>query len=215
MKHLFVSPEKIILQRYKHDRGFRAAGFLLIVIAFLQLPLGALGCLLWNRFQEQSAIQSQNRIRAVDLQSRNANLHDVRQKLSQIRQWEPILRSRIPSGAILSAIQKGIPPDVVLDSVVIETGNYQVVPVTGGTYRVPKDYMLLLQVTAKPGSAGAIDRFKDSLSKILPPGTELLRTSQLDKGSDGLIPIQMRYSIKPTGNYRSLGLTKISEPDSL
>jgi hypothetical protein len=215
MKHLFVSPEKIILQRYKHDREFRAAGFLLIVIAFLQVPLGVLGCLLWNRFQEQSAIESQNRIRAVDLQSRNANLHDVRQKLSQIRQWEPILRSRIPSGAILSAIQKGIPPDVVLDSIVIETGNYQVVPVTGGTYRVPKDYMLLLQAIAKPESAGAIDRFKDSLAKILPPGTELLRTSQLDKRSDGLIPTQMQYSIKPTGNYWSLGLTKISEPDSL
>src|SRR5260370_18646386 len=107
MKHLFVSPEKILLQRYKHDRRFRAAGYLLMATAFLQLPLGVLGCFLWNRFQEQSAIQSQNRIRAVDLQTRNANLHDVRQKLGQIRQWEPILRSRIPSGAILSAIQKG------------------------------------------------------------------------------------------------------------
>ncbi|MGA8477078.1 MAG: hypothetical protein WB696_03890 [Chthoniobacterales bacterium] len=215
MKHLFVSPEKILGQRYKHDRGFRAAGFLLIAMVFLQLPLGVLGCFLWNRCQEQSAIQSQNRIRAVDLQSRNENLHDVRQKIGQIRQWEPILRSRIPSGAILSAIQKGIPPDVVLDSVAIETGDYQVVPVTGGTYRVPKDYMLLLQATAKTDSASAIDRFKDSLAKILPPGTELLRTSRLDKRSDGLIPIQMQYSIKPTGNYLSLGLTKISEPDSL
>ena len=151
-------------------------------MVFLQLPLGVLGCFLWNRCQEQSAIQSQNRIRAVDLQSRNENLHDVRQKIGQIRQWEPILRSRIPSGAILSAIQKGIPPDVVLDSVAIETGDYQVVPVTGGTYRVPKDYMLLLQATAKTDSASAIDRFKDSLAKILPPGTELLRTSRLISG---------------------------------
>jgi hypothetical protein len=74
---------------------------------------------------------------------------------------------------------------------------------------------LLLQGTAKLGSDDAIDRFKDNLAKILPPGSELLRTTQLDKRSDGLVPIQIQYSIKPNGNYLSLGLTKISEPDSL
>jgi hypothetical protein len=215
MKHLFVSPEKILLQRYKHERGFRVAGSLLLTAAFLQLPLGVFGFFLWDRFQEQSAIQSQTRIRAADLQSQNASLRDVRQKLGQIRQWEPILRNRIPSGAILSAIQRAIPSDVVLDSIVIETRNHQAVPVAEGTYRVPQDYMLLLQATAKPDSEGAIDRFKDNLAKILPPGSELLRTSQLDKRLDGLVPSQMQYSIKPTGNYLSLGLTKIAEPDSL
>jgi hypothetical protein len=215
MKHLFVSSERILLQRYKHDSAFRAAGSLLISLAFLQLPLAVFSFFLWTRFQEQAAIQSQIRARAADLQSQNASLRDLRQKLDQIRQWEPILRTRIPCSAILSAIQKGIPSDVVLDSVVIEGGKFQAVPVTGGTYRVPEDYTVLLQATAKPGSDDAIDRFKDSLAKILPPGSELVRTAQLDKRSDGLVPVQMQYSIKPTGNYLSLGLTKISEPDSL
>jgi hypothetical protein len=50
---------------------------------------------------------------------------------------------------------------------------------------------------------------------LLPPGSELLRTLQLDKRRDGFFSIQIQYSIKPTGNYLSLGLTKISEPDSL
>lgn len=215
MKHLFVSSERILLQRYKHDGTFRIAGSLLLAVAFLQLPLGAFGFFLWSRFQEQSAIQSQNRIRAANLQGQNANLRDLRRKLGEIRQWEPILRNRIPSSAILSAIQKGIPSDVVLDSVVIETGSFRAAPVNGGTYRVPQDYTVLLQITAKPGSENAIDRFKDSLAKIFPPGSELLRTSQLEKRSDGLVPVQMQYSVKPTGNYLSLGLTKISEPDSL
>jgi hypothetical protein len=125
------------------------------------------------------------------------------------------LRSRIPSGAILSAIQKGIPPDVVLDSIVIKTANYQAICVIGGTYRVPQDYNLSLQVTAKPGGVSAIDRFKDNLIKILPPGSELLRTTSVDKRADGLLLSEIQYSIKPTGNYLSLGLTKISEPESL
>jgi hypothetical protein len=184
-------------------------------VIFLQFPLGIFGVFLGSRFQEQSAIQSQSRIRAADLQNQNATLRDLRQKLGQIRQWEPILRDRIPSSAILSAIQKGIPSDIVLDSIVVETGSFQAVPVNGGAYRVPQQYTILLQATAQPGSEGAMDRFKDSLEKILPPGSELLRTSQLDTRSDGLASVQIQYSVKPTGNYLSLGLTKISEPDSL
>jgi hypothetical protein len=215
MKHLFVSPERIRLQRYKHDRAFRVAGSLLLALAFLQLPLGGFGFFVCNRFQEQAAIRSQSRTRATDLQSQSASLRDLRQKLGQIRQWEPILRNRIPDSAILSAIQKSIPSNVVLDSVVIETGNYQEVSVTGGTYRVPQTYTVLLQAIAKPGSDEAIDRFKGNLAKILPPGSELLQASQLAKRSDGLVPVQIQYSVKPTGNYLSLGLTKISEPDSL
>jgi hypothetical protein len=139
----------------------------------------------------------------------------VIQAARQIRQWEPILRNRIPSGAILSAIQKGIPSDVVLDSIIIETANHQAIPVIGGIYRVPQDYRLSLQLAAKAGSMEAIDRFKDNLRKILPPDSELLRTIPVDKRADGLVFSEVQYSIKPTGNYLSLGLTKISEPDSL
>ena len=215
MKHLFISRERILLQRYKHDRVFRVAGSLLLATTFLQVPLGVFGFFLWNRFQAESTAQSQIGIRTADLQSQNAKLREVRQKLGQIRQWEPILRNRIPTSAILSAIQKGIPSDVALDSILVETGNYQAISTVGGTYRVPQDYMLLLQATAKSGSDGAVDRFKASLAKILPPGSQLLRTWQLDKRPDGLFPIQIQYSIKPTGNYLNLGLTKISEPDSL
>jgi len=215
MKHLFISRERILLQRYKHDRVFRVAGSLLLAATFLQLPLGVFGFFLWNRFQAESTAQSQIGIRTADLQNQNAKLREVRQKLGQIRQWEPILRNRIPTSAILSAIQKGIPSDVALDSILVETGNYQAISTVGGTYRVPQHYMLLLQATAKSGSDGAVDRFKASLAKILPPGSQLLRTWQLDKRPDGLFPIQIQYSIKPTGNYLNLGLTKISEPDSL
>jgi hypothetical protein len=90
MKHLLISPETILLQRYKYEREFRVAGFLLFIAALLQLPLCALGVFLGSRFQEQSTIQSQNRVRTADLERENSTLRDVRQKLAQIRQWEPI-----------------------------------------------------------------------------------------------------------------------------
>jgi len=54
MKHLFISRERILLQRYKHDRVFRVAGSLLLAATFLQLPLGVFGFFLWNRVQAES-----------------------------------------------------------------------------------------------------------------------------------------------------------------
>jgi hypothetical protein len=215
MKHLFVSPERILLQRYKHDRPFRVAGTLLLMVVVLQMPLAICGIFLWGRFQEQAAVQPQIRARAADLQSQEASVRDLRQKLAQIGQWEAVLQNRIPCSAMLSAIQRSVPADVVLDSVEIEVANLRAVPVTGGTYRVPDDYIVQLQAIAKSGAADAIDRFKSSLTKILPPGSQLSRTTQLDPRPDGLVPVQIRYLVRPTGNYLSLGLTRISEPDSL
>jgi hypothetical protein len=215
MKHLFVSPERILLQRYKHDRMFRFAGWLVLCAVFLQLPFSLFGFSIWSRFQEQVGIQSRNQSRAAALRNQDANIRDLHQELEQIRQWEPILRSRIPTSAILSAIEKGIPSEVVLDSMIIQTGNYQPIPVGSGTYRVAQDYTVVLQAIAKPGSDGAIDRFKDRLAKTLPPGSEPVPMAPLEGRTDGAVPFQLQYSIKANGNYLSLGLTKIAGPDSL
>jgi hypothetical protein len=215
MKHLFISPERILLQRYKHDRPFQTAGALLLITAALQLPLAVCGIFLWGRFQEQTAIQSQIEARSAELHTQDSNLRDLRQKLVQIRQWEAVLQNRIPCSAMLSAIQKSIPAEVVLDSIQIEAANFRPVAVTGGIYRVPEDYIVLLQAVTKSDAASAIDRFKSSLAKVLPPGSQHSRTTQLDQRPDGLFPVQIRYLVKPTGNYLSLGLTRISEPDSL
>jgi Tfp pilus assembly protein PilN len=215
MKHLFVSPERILLQRYKHDRPFRVAGTVLMMTAALQAPLAVCGVLLWARFQEQGTFQSQIRARSSDLQAQNASVRDLRQKIGQIRQWEAVLQNRIPSSAMLSALQKSIPADVVLDSIEIEAADFRAVSVTGGFYRVPDNYVVTLQALAKPGTTEAIERFKASLSKILPPGSEISKIAQVDQRSDGLIPVQIRCLVKPTGNYLSLGLNRISEPDAL
>jgi cell division protein FtsB len=215
MKHLFVSPERILLQRYKHDRPFRAAGTLILITVVLQFPLAIGGIFLWGRLQEQASVQSQIRARAADLQTQDADVRDLRQKLAQIKQWEPVLQNRIPCSAMLSAIQRSVPADVVLDSIEIEAANFRAVPVTGGIYRIPDNYIVQAQAIARSGAVDAIDRFKSSLTKILPPGSQLSRTTQLDPRPDGLVPVQIRYLVRSTGNYLSLGLTRISEPDSL
>jgi hypothetical protein len=215
MKHLFVSPERMLLQRYRHDRVFRSAGWLLVGVTFLQLVFSVLGFLVWSHFQEQIGIQSRNRSRAADLHNQDASLRDLHHKLGQIRQWEPILRNRIPTSAILSGIEKGIPAEIVLDSVIIQTGNYEPIPAGSGTYRVPQEYTVVLQGIAQPGNDGAIDRFKDRLAKTFPPGSELAPATPFERRADGSLPFQLQYSVKANGNYRSLDLTKIADPDSL
>jgi hypothetical protein len=149
------------------------------------------------------------------LREQNRPLNEVRQDLSQIRQWEPIFRSRIPVSALLSAIENSIPANAVLDSISIESDQYDQTPVPGGIYRVPTNYRVVIQGLEKIGVDDTAQLFADALQKRLPSASELVHSERLQKRSDDLIPFLLEYSVKPTGNYFGLGLKKISEPDSL
>jgi hypothetical protein len=151
----------------------------------------------------------------VELQKSNGPLKETRQKLSQIRQWEPILYHRIPVSSLLNAVQISIPQNAVLDSISVEAEQFDRLPVQGGVYRVPKNYRVVLQGLERPGGGDALQSFNEALQKHLPTGSELVRAERLDLRSDGNVSFLLQYSVKPTGNYFGLGLKKIAEPDNL
>lgn len=215
MKFLFVSPEKVVRQRYRRSLVFRLAAVLVFLGLIAQVPILVFGVLAWTGVIEESKRQKVLLEKADNLREQSAPLDEVRQDLSQIRQWEPILRSRVPVSALLSAIENSIPADAVLDSISIETNQYDQTPVSGGIYRVPTNYRVAVQGLEKIGVDDTAQLFADTLEKRLPSGSELIRSERLQKRSDNLIPFLLEYSVKPTGNYFGLGLKKIAEPDSL
>jgi len=215
MRYLFVSPEKISLDQYRHGPIFRLAGMLLLFGMVLQVPLIYSGVLSWKQFQDRVAEQSLLRTELGELQKADIPLRETRQKLAQIRQWEPILCNRIPISSLLNAVQISIPQNAVLDSISIEAEQFDHLPVRGGTYRVPRDYRLVLQGLEKPSGGEALQVLCDTLQKRLPTGSELMRSERLEQRSDGIVPFLLQYSIKPSGNYYGLGLKKIAEPDNL
>ena len=151
MKYLFVSPEKVSQDQYRHGPVFRLAGVLLLLGVVLQVPVLFWGVLSWKQFRDRNAEETSLRIELSELQKADVALKEIRQKLAQIRQWEPILNNRIPVSSLLNAIQVSIPQNAVLDTISIEAEQFDRLPVVGGMYRVPRAYRLVLQGLERPG----------------------------------------------------------------
>ena len=215
MRFLFVSPEQVVRQKYRRGIVFRlsAAGVFLGLAA--QIPIFVSGVLAWKSFTTESERQKALLVEAGNLRKQSAPLEEIRQELSQIRRWEPILRSRVPVSALLSALEKSIPANAVLDSISIESAQYDEAPVSGGIYRIPTSYRVVIQGLERAGAEDAVQLFTGALEQRLPPGTQLARSERLPTRSDNLTPFVLEYSVKPTGNYFGFGLQKIAEPGSL
>jgi hypothetical protein len=214
MKNLFLSPERIVLRSYQRELLFRVVGLIVLVTGLLQLPVLFFAFTTWRDYQALTDKKVQLVTAANELQTKLVTLKDTRQKLSQIQQWEPIIRGRLPCGAVLAAIEQTVPADAVVGKIGIESSRYQALPVAGGTYRVPELYTLSIQGSLKFGHAGELETFTNELKKHLPAGSQVLR-SKLLEGKESLVPFLLVYSITPAGNYSALGVQRIADPDRL
>ena len=214
MKNLFVSPEKIVLRSYQRELVFRAVGLIVLVTGLLQLPVLFFAFTTWQNYQILTDKKVQLAAAANELQTKLDAFKDTRQKLSQIQQWEPIIRGRLPCSAVLAAIEQTVPMDAVLEKIGIESSRYQALPVAGGTYRVPELYTLSIQGSLKFGHSEELEAFAKELKKHLPAGSQVLR-SKLLEGTESLVPFHLVYSIMPVGNYSTLGVQRIADPDRL
>src|SRR6266478_2982327 len=145
-----------------------------------------------KQFEDRNAEQASLRIERGELQKADIPLREARQKLAQIRQWEPILNNRIPISSLLNAIQVSITQNAALDTISIEAEQFDHLPVLGGMYRVPRDYRLVLQGLERPGGGDAWLAFSDALQKRFPTGSELIRSERLEKRSDGCVPFLLQ-----------------------
>ena len=214
MKNLFLSPERIVLRSYQRELIFRVVGLIVLLTGLLQLPVLFFAFTTWRDYQALTDKKGQLVAAANELQTRLVALKDTRQKLSQIQQWEPIIRGRLPCSAVLAAIEQTVPADAVVEKIGIESSRYQALPVAGGTYRVPAVYTLSIQGNLKFGHAEELETFTKELKKHLPAGSQVLR-SKLLEGAESLVPFLLVYSITPAGNYSALGVQRIADPDHL
>jgi hypothetical protein len=214
MKNLFVSPERIVLRSYQRELVFRGVGLIVLITGLIQLPVLFFAFATWRDHQARTDKRIQLLAAETELQNRLVALKDTRQKLSQIQQWEPILRGRLPCSAVLAAIEQTLPADAALEKIAIESSRYQALPVAGGTYRVPQIYTLSIQGSLKFGHAEELESFTNELKKRLPVGSQVVR-SKLLEGAESLVPFLLVYSVVPAGNYSALGVQRIADPDRL
>ena len=215
MKNLFVSPERVLMRTYRHGMAFRLAASAVLATCILQVPLAWGVFALWQRHQELCAEQEAMLGRSRALQSDLGPLQEVKRKLQQVRQWEPIFRSRLPVCALLSAVEQAIPENAVLESLSIEADQFERVAVSGGVYRVPTNYRLFLQGETRTGAVDAVDALHEDLLRRLPPGAEEIRRETSPYRAKDLSSFILQYAFKPNGNYHALGLNRMADPDPL
>src|SRR6201993_5109896 len=106
MKNLFLSPERIVLRSYQRELIFRVVGLIVLVTALLQLPVLFFAFTTWRDYQALTDKKGQLWADANELQTKLVALKDTAEKLSQIQQWEPIIRGGLPCSAVLAAIEQ-------------------------------------------------------------------------------------------------------------
>ncbi len=215
MKNLFVSRERVLIQSYREAWSFRVVAMLIFLALFAQVPL-LLGAL--TLFQQRQRLQAQRDAQTAEtaaLRSQLGPLQDLKAKLQQVRQWEPILRSRLPVSALLGAIESSMPEEAVLGSVSIEADGFDRVSVPGGVYRVPTNYRLVLQGETRAERDDAAQTLNEALLRRLPPGSEEIRNERQARPDGRLHGFVLQYSLKPNGNYHGLGVRRLADPDPL
>ena len=215
MKNLFVSSERVAVQNYRTGLLFRVAATVIFAGMLVQVPLIVSVAMTWRRYQGARDQREMLQEESKALQARLVPLEEIRRKLQQIHQWEPIFKGRLPVSAILSVVEKSIPDQAVLGSVSIEADQFDRVPVNGGVYRVPANYRLVLQGETLPQQSGAVQIFSETLLRRLPPGSEEIRNERQPGGAGDFNRFVLQYSIKPNGNYFGLGVQRLADPDPL
>jgi hypothetical protein len=213
----FVSEDRLARQAYRYDGRYRLAAFVLLVAVILQLPFLVL-FYHQNQIREQEAgrfelhLQKKGQL-AADL----GTLKEIEDQLSQIKSWEPILRSRMPASAVLGALEQTIPRDAVLSRIVFEGANYRSVSLGKGSFRVPETYSITLEGDQKVSESGVWQRFVDSFLSKLPPGSSVV-TSSVGNEKDpktNTLKCKAVLQAQATGNYFSLGVKKIETEENL
>jgi len=213
----FVSEEKLARQAYRYDGRYRLAALVLIVAVLCQIPF--LG---WLYFQNRIREQEENRRGAAlrqngQITSELGSLKEAEFQLGQIRAWEPILRGRIPSSAILGAIEQTIHSNVVLSRITLEAANYRLISLGSGSFRVPTTYLITLRGEQKGPDPGIWAKFVAGLLSRLPPGSDVVTSTagkeESLKGSS--LGCRAILQAQANGNYFPLGLTRIDAEENL
>jgi hypothetical protein len=213
----FVSEEKLARQAYRYDSRYRLAAFILMVAIFLQAPFLAL-LYYQNRIKNReesrrgAALQEQAQL-SVELNG----LKETEVQLGQIRSWEPVLRGRMPTSAVLGAVEQTIPRDVVLSRIVIEATKCRAVPLGHSSFQVPETYSITLEGAQKVREPAVWQQFVEKFLSRLPPGSTLEKSvvGSDENSKSAILTCKALLQAQANGNYFPLGVNKIDAEENL
>ena len=218
MKPYLISPETLARQVFRYHPAYRFAGFLLCAFLVAQIPF-----IVWIVYERD--LTGQRAERASQLASEfqritngRKTLAPTEKKLKRIQDLAPLLRARMPIGAVLGKIEQLTPPDLSVARITIDAEAYQPLQIEGGLFHVPRQIRIEIEgeQTLRGGDPEAYDNLAQRLLRSLPPESKIAE-SILQGGLDAEHYKTFRLTLTaPTNaNYFGLGVTKLATQNSL
>jgi hypothetical protein len=218
MKPHLISTDVLSRQVYRYNLAYRVAGFLLCCFLVAQIPLVA-----WLFYER--GITAQRQQRAAQLVSDTARITSehkkilvTEQKLKRIQDLAPLLRARLPIGAVLGKIEQLTPPDLTVARITIDAEAYQPLQIESALFHVPGQIRISIEgeqavVAADPQEYNVLAR---SLLQSLPPQSKIA-DSKLAGGFDtkGYKTFSITLIAPANAQYFGLGVVKLAAPNSL
>ena len=218
MKPYLISTEVLARQVFRYHPAYRFAAFLLCLFLVAQVPF-----IVWIVYERDSTAQGQERASqlASDTQriaSDHKALAPTEKKLKRIQDLAPLLRARLPIGAVLGKIEQLTPPDLTVAKIAIDAEAYQPLQIESGLFHVPRQIRIAIEGEQhlKAGDPEAYNHLAQALLRSLPPESKIAE-SNLEKGLDDEHYKTFRLTlIAPiNANYFGLGVTKLSTQNTL
>jgi hypothetical protein len=218
MKPYLISTEVLARQVFRYHPAYRFAGFLLCAFLVAQVPF-----IVWNVYERDLTAQRQERAAqlASDSQriaSDRKALAPTEKKLKRIQDLAPLLRARLPIGAVLGKIEQLTPPDLTVAKIIVDAEAYQPLQIESGLFHVPRQIRIAIEgeQPLKAGDPEAYSHLAQALLRSLPPESKIAE-STLEGGFDGEQYKTFRLIlIAPTNaNYFGLGVTKLATQNTL
>ena len=218
MKPYLISTEVLARQVFRYHPAYRFAAFLLCAFLVAQVPF-----IVWIVYERDLTAQGQERASqlASDTQriaSDRKALAPTEKKLKRIQDLAPLLRARLPIGAVLGKIEQLTPPDLTVAKIAIDAEAYQPLQIESGLFHVPRQIRIAIEgeQPLKAGDPAAYSHLAQALLRSLPPESKIAE-SNLEGGPDDEHYKTFRLTlIAPiNANYFGLGVTKLSTQNTL
>ena len=218
MKPYLISSEVLARQVFRYHPAYRFTAFLLCAFLVAQVPF-----IVWIVYERDLTAQGQERASqlASDTQriaSDRKALAPTEKKLKRIQDLAPLLRARLPIGAVLGKIEQLTPPDLTVAKIAIDAEAYQPLQIESGLFHVPRQIRIAIEGEQhlKAGDPEAYNHLAQALLRSLPPESKIAE-SNLEKGLDDEHYKTFRLTlIAPiNANYFGLGVTKLSTQNTL
>jgi hypothetical protein len=218
MRPYLISNEVLARQVFRYHPAYRFAAFLLCAFLVAQVPF-----VVWIVYERDLTGQREERASQLANEcQRIANdrktLATTEKKLKRIQDLAPLLRARLPIGAVLGKIEQLTPPDLTVGKITIDAEAYQPLQIESGLFHVPRQIRIQIEgeQTLRASDPEAYDHLAQALLRSLPPESKIAQ-SNLEAGLDAEHYKTFRLTlIAPTNaNYFGLGVTKLATQNTL